>query len=112
VEAVSRAGRLWLCPDCRSKEVIAVHRQPERLPGLRLLWPPAKPPLRQSLLTQPETLAIVHQEFDRGMASIAKHKHSARERVKVYHITTQTAQPVNALAEIHRLYSHIYAHLR
>jgi len=83
-------------------------------PGLLLAssWPPAKPPLRQSLLTQPEPLTIVHQKLDRGMTAVAKHKHSARERVKVYHITAQTAQPVNALAEIHRLYSHIYAHLR
>jgi hypothetical protein len=49
--------------------------------SLRRRWPPAKTSRRQTLVAEPETLAIINQDFDRCAASITEDKDRAGERI-------------------------------
>ena len=44
--------------------------------------PGAKPPLGETLLSQPESLAIIDQDFDGRPAPVAEDENAAGERVR------------------------------
>jgi len=59
-----------------------------------------KTALGESLETEPESLAIVDEEFERRAGSIAKDKERTGERVLVEGAFAKRDERINALAEI------------
>src|SRR5215468_9382491 len=67
------------------------------------LGPPAQSALRETLCTQPESLAVIDQQFYRGAALIAEDYQGAREGVELKLVLAKRDQRVDPLAKINRL---------
>src|SRR3990172_4148564 len=76
------------------------------------LWPSEKPPLRQPLLAQPIALPVVDQNLYRRGAPVTEYEQVPTERILGKRLAAHPGQPVDALAEIHRLYRQQDSHLR
>ena len=63
-------------------------------------WPPLEAPLRQAFGAQPETLAVVEQEFEGRGGAVSKHKDGTAEGVFIEHLAAHGSQAIDALAEI------------
>src|SRR6516225_8531826 len=72
-------GRCWLRVARRQQQLYLVGLQPPG--GLLATRPPHKPSLRQPLLRQPKSLAIVRENANRSSPSAAEHKQAARKGV-------------------------------
>src|SRR2546423_7407254 len=73
-------------------------------PGARAGFGPAgEATLGKSLLTDPETLAIVDQTFDGLAAARAEHEQRARQGVSRECLPAQGSQTIDAFTEIDRL---------
>src|SRR5262245_53873135 len=74
--------------------------------------PPAKLPLRQSLVREPKALAVVTQNAQRGLSPTAEDEQPPAERIGVEHLPADAREAVDALAKILRLHRDQDAHLR
>src|ERR1700730_16143917 len=86
-----------------------------RFQGLRgptSRWPPNKTPLGQSLLRQPESLAVIRQNSDRRPAPAAEDKYAAGERICGQLLLAQPRQRIDALSSVYGLDRDQDAHLR
>src|ERR1039457_1076985 len=63
---------------------------------------------RESLLAQPEALAVVDKDLQRPTAPVAEHEHGAAHRVGFKPLPAHPAQPVDTLTKVRRLYGHEY----
>src|SRR5271169_55902 len=63
-------------------------------------------------MEKPESLAVVHQQLDRGPPPTAKHKDRPREGVRLEHGAAQLCKAVDTAPEVGRLHRHEHAHLR
>src|SRR5262245_61963003 len=68
--------------------------------GVRALRPPGETALREALRTEPEALAVIAQELERGPGAIAKDEDRATERMLLEHLATRGRQAINPFAEI------------
>ena len=101
---------------------VAVARAEEHLKLVRLQgggrgivlggWPPAERPLREALLTEPEALPVVDEQFDGGTPAVAEDEDRPGERVGRKVRPAQLRQSVDASTEVGRLDGHQHAHLR
>ena len=73
--------------------------------------PPPETAMAQTLLTEPISLPVIDQYFQRGGCTIAENKHTAGERVVSEYLPTYPAQTVNAFSEVLRLHRHQDPHL-
>jgi hypothetical protein len=69
----------------------------------RLARPEAEAALRQALLTQPEALTIIDQEFDRRAPAVAKDEQRPAKRVFGQHLPHTPGQAVDPAAKVGRL---------
>src|SRR5450631_2785126 len=74
--------------------------------------PPHESPLRQPFLRQPEPLAVIDQDADRGSTAAPKYKQASRERICLKFVLAQPSERVDALPAIDRFDRHQDAHLR
>lgn len=74
--------------------------------------PPTKPALGEAAETEPETLAIINEQFERRAQAVAKNKEGAGERVFCQLGLAQGDERINALAEVNRLASEQDSELR
>src|SRR5438094_4337146 len=100
---------LFLCAHppphrCRCRLRVTCRQQQLRLMGLqsssRLLSarPPHKSSLRQPLLRQPETLAVVGENANRRFPPAAEHEQTSREGILLQLLLAQAGQRVDALS--------------
>ena len=69
---------------------------------LATLRPPAKPPLRQTLLAEPEALTI-ESETSQGLASLArKNKERSGHWIGVELLPTEGRKTIDAFTKVHR----------
>jgi len=54
---------------------------------------------------------IIAENFDRSTTPVTKHEHLTTERIACKHLPAYPGQPVDAFAEIHRLYGQQNPHL-
>nr|WP_230682349.1 hypothetical protein [Gimesia maris] len=80
--------------------------------GISRVGPPVKAPFGKTLVTEPETLAIIHQHLDGSLSAIAKAKHRPREGVFTQGVFAQPCQSIDAPAKIRRLGGDQDLHLR
>lgn len=74
-------------------------------------WPPLESPLGQSLVTQPEALAIIHQYLDSRLHPVAKDEGGSGKGVGWHLISADPHQPVNSLSKVDGLSSHQDPHV-
>src|SRR5229473_602205 len=74
--------------------------------------PSGEAALREPFLAEPEALPIIGQTFDGVVAARAENKERPAQRVTQEHLPTQSRQPIDAFAEIHRLDRQQDAHVR
>jgi hypothetical protein len=74
--------------------------------------PPAKPALRQSLLTEPKTLPVIDQDLYRCPSPVPEYKHAPGEGIFLKLIAAHTGQSVYAIPKVDGIHSHKYPHLR
>src|SRR5450631_4697085 len=74
--------------------------------------PPHESPLRQPFLRQPEPLAVIDQDADRGSTAAPKYKQASREGICLEFVLAQSGERVDALPAIDRFDRHQDAHLR
>lgn len=63
-------------------------------------------------MTEPESLAVIDEEFDRRVGAATEHEDRALEGVFVEDHPTPLGQPVDPGPKIHRLNGHQHPHLR
>jgi len=80
-------------------------------PRVAAAGPPVKTTLGESLVTEPEPLAIIDKHFDGGAASIPKAKDHACERVVPKRLLALSDQAVYPVAKIRGLDGHQDLHL-
>ena len=68
--------------------------------GVHTLRPPREAALREALRTEPEALAVIAQELERGPGAIAKDEDRATERMLQERPATHGRQAINPFAEI------------
>src|ERR1035441_2501519 len=74
--------------------------------------PPHESPLRQPFLRQPEPLAVIDQDTDRGPATAPEYKQASREGICPEFVLAQPGERIDALPAIDRLDRNQDAHLR
>src|SRR5512135_348116 len=65
--------------------------------------PPRQAALGKSLVAEPESLAVIHEQLQRRRLAIAENKDGAGERVVLEGLLTEPRQAVDAASEIGRL---------
>jgi hypothetical protein len=61
-------------------------------------------PLRETFRTQPETLAIIGQKFQRRAGAVTKHVDRAAQGILVQRLATERRQAIDALSEVDGLH--------
>lgn len=72
--------------------------------GMAIIRPPFVFSFRQTLLAQPEPLAVVHQRFDRGRSPVPEDEDATGKRVRLQNLTAYPSQPINPFPEVHRIH--------
>src|ERR1019366_1892543 len=84
----------------------------EHAGGLFAARPPHESPLRQPFLRQPEPLAVIDQDADRGPTPTPKYKQASGEGICLEFVLAQPGKRVDALPAIDRFDRYQDAHLR
>src|SRR5437016_2723225 len=84
----------------------------EHAGGLFAARPPHESPLRQPFLRQPEPLAVIDQDADRGSTTAPEYKQASREGICLEFVLAQSGERVDALPAIDRFDRYQDAHLR
>src|SRR4051812_5412107 len=74
--------------------------------------PTTEAPFGKTFLSEPESLTVIDEHFDRSRAAAAKYKQAIGERIGREFLLAQRYQPINALAEVDRVDGDQNAHLR
>src|ERR1039457_1971115 len=74
--------------------------------------PPHESPLRQPFLRQPEPLAVIDQDTDRGPATAPEYKQASREGICPEFVLAQPGERIDALPAIDRFDRNQDAHVR
>ncbi len=77
-----------------------------------MVGPPAEPSLRETAGDEPETVAIIAEQFESGGATIAEDEEGAREGIFSELSFAQRRQSVDAITEVDRLAGNKNAKLR
>ena len=83
----------------------------DRLSGSRSFWPPFEATRGETLLGEPEPLAVVREKLDHFSTACTKHEDAARERIVLQFLATQVNQRVDPLPTVDRLKRDKHAHL-
>jgi hypothetical protein len=75
----------------------------QRLYRIGSVRPAEEFPGGKPFLTTPKALPIIYKNFHRGGATVAEYKQISGERILGKLLTAYPGQPIDALAEIHRL---------
>ncbi len=84
----------------------------QRLYRVGSVRPAEKFPGGKAFLTTPKALPIISKNFHRSGAAVVEYKQISGERILGKFLAAHPNQPVDALAEIHRLYRNQDPHLR
>src|SRR5512139_3772367 len=74
--------------------------QQSPLPLSPAAGPPAKAALAQPLLTKPEPLAVIGEDFDGGGPLVSENKHDPREGIGFQDLPAYPGQSIDALPEV------------
>ena len=74
--------------------------------------PPLESALGKPLLTEPKSLTIINQDFQRLASAAGKHKQRALQRLSLELLPTEGRQPIDALAQSDRFDRQQNPHLR